>query len=108
MVLDPSDEPRVVEIGVAQRLVQRVVLTGWACILFSALFLWLSSVVDSGRDGAGSILWASLLMVARLCGLASFAIGGVAIYNRRWTAGVLLMLLSVALPVVAFVVHGTI
>ena len=87
--------------------VRRVIWAGWTCVVLSALLLYLSKAVDAESD-AGNFLWAMLLMAARACGLASFAIGGVAIYNGRWNQGVLLMLLAIVLPVIAFLVHGTI
>lgn len=96
------------ELSPSQVLVRRIILVGRACVFLSALFLYLSHVVDSDVGGWQYHLWAIFLMIARMCGLASFAIGGVAIYNRRWTEGVLLMLLSVTLPVIAFLMYGTI
>ena len=114
MSLERPDEPRPAEVPESpvpsvdtERLVRRTVIAGRWCVVCSALFLYLSKAVDS-ETALGNSMWAILLMAARMCGLGSFAIGGVAIYNGRWTEGVLLMLLSFILPVIAFVVHGTI
>ena len=108
MILEPSQESQPAELSRAQILVRRTIRAGWGCVLLSAMFLYLSKAVESGQGGLGDALWATFLMAARMCGISSFAIGGVAIYNERWTQGVLMMLLSVLLPVIAFVVHGTI
>ena len=91
-----------------ERLVRRVILAGWACVLLSAVFLYLSKSVGPGEARDSPILFAIYLMLARLFGIASFAIGGVSIYNHHWTAGVMMMLSSVVLPIFAFLVHGTI
>lgn len=105
---EPSEESRPAEPSRAQVLVKRTILVGWVCVVLSALFLYLSKVVDSDAGGFGNVMWSMFLMAARTCGISSFAIGGVALYNNRWTEGVLMLLLSVVLPVIAFVVHGTI
>ena len=89
-------------------LVRRTIRAGWVCVVLSALFLYLSKAVEPGQEGSSEVLWAVYLMMARMCGIASFAIGGIAIYNHRWTEGVMMLLLSVVLPVIAFFVHGTI
>ena len=49
--------------------------------MLSALFLYLSGTVDTRDGGSGLLLWSTYLMVARLCGMSSFAIGGIAIYD---------------------------
>ncbi len=90
------------------RLVRRTLYAGWLCVALSALFLYVSGTVDVERGRSSDFLWATSLMLARLFGMGSFAIGGVAIYNHRWTEGVLIMLSSVVLPLIAFVLHGTI
>ncbi len=92
----------------AQVLVRRILRIGWVCVALAALFLYLSQAIDHTAGGSAHLAWASTLMFARLCGLISFAIGGIALYNHRWTEGVLLQLLSIVLPVVSFLVHGTI
>ena len=81
---------------------------GWACVVLSAVFLYLSKVAGPDQPNPNDVVWAVSLMMARLCGMSSFAIGAVAIYNHRWTQGVLMMLSSVVLPGIAFLVHGTI
>lgn len=103
---DPGPEPQPNAPSRTHILVQRTILVGRICVLLSGVFLYLSKLADTGHSG--NFGWAMLLMAARTCGIASFAIGGVAIYNGRWTEGVLMMLLSVVLPVVAFVAFGTI
>ncbi len=93
----------------AHPLVARAIWCGWGCVALSALFLWLSGPMTGGPEAAGDgVLWAVYLMLARLFGIASFAIGGLAIFNHRWTVGVLLLLISVILPFVAYQLHGTI
>ena len=87
------------------RVVRRTLNGAWVCVALSAIFLWLSKV---GEAGGGDVLWAMSLMLARLFGMTSFALGGVALYNHKWNEGIALLLISVVLPVIAFVVHGTI
>jgi len=89
-------------------IVRRVVIAGWLCLACSAVCLALVELADPGGRRGGMMLRAFLLMGARMFGLSSFAIGCIAIYNHRWTAGVFLLLLAVVLPVVAFLFHGTI
>ena len=89
----------------AHPIVTRVIRIGWVCVLLSALFLYFSGSIPA--DGDDLMQWAMLLMVARLFGLASFVIGAVAIYNHRLGEGISLFGISVALPVLSFLVHGT-
>ena len=103
----PPADSAPAELTRSQVLVKRMIFLGWSCLFLSAVFLYLSKQVGVEEDSA-NIPWALLLMSARLCGLTSFAIGGLAIYNGKWTTGVLMLLFSVVLPVVAFVVHGAI
>ncbi|MGE3164609.1 MAG: hypothetical protein AB7O52_06875 [Planctomycetota bacterium] len=107
MSTESSDDSSPATAHRHQTLVRRIVVTGWACVLLSAVFLYLSKAVDSNTH-SGDLLWSIFMMAARMCGIASFAIGGVAIYNDRWIDGVSMMLFSVVLPVIAFVVYGTI
>ncbi|ANM31262.1 hypothetical protein ABI59_19325 [Acidobacteria bacterium Mor1] len=86
-------------------LVTRVIRIGWVCVAVSALFLYLSGSLPA--EGGDVMQWALLLMVARLFGLASFTIGAVAIYNRRFGEGIALFGVSIALPVLSFLLHGT-
>ena len=88
-------------------LVDRIIWIGWGCVLLSAIFLYLSGAFPKEADEAKMMRWAMLLMVARMFGIASFTIGGVAIYNRRFGTGIALFGISVALPVLSFLVHGT-
>lgn len=101
MYLPPVDAPSL------DLAVRRALLAGWACVALSAVFLWLSGPV-TGSAGSDGVLWAVYLMLARLFGIGSFAIGALAIFNHRWLTGILLLLLSVVLPVVAYTMHGTI
>lgn len=93
--------------GGPDRWVRTVLRSGWVCVGLSAVFLYLSHPIGSGGGQENLLLWATWLMFARLFGIASFAIGCVAIYNHRWTQGIALLLLSVVLPVVSFFLHGT-
>ena len=89
----------------ANPLIPRIIAAGWLCVGLSAGFLWLSSVFAD--DPAKATLWALFLMLARLFGIASFAIGGLAIFNHRWAVGIALFLISVALPFLAYSLFGT-
>lgn len=91
----------------AATLVRRLIWSGWACIALSALFLYMSGPIASARGNDAEVLWAVYLMLARLFGICAFAIGGVAIFNHRWTEGILLCLLAVALPFLSLHMHGT-
>jgi hypothetical protein len=88
-------------------LVRRLIWCGWGCAALSALFLWLSGPFSSAGDEGGVVVWAFYLMAARLAGIGAFAIGGVAIYNHRWTEGILLCLIAVLLPILSLYMHGT-
>lgn len=88
--------------------VDRVIRAGWVCVALSAIFLWLSGPMTRSTDGTDAVLWALYLMAARMFGICSFAIGGVAIYNQRWGMGIALFLVSVLLPFLAYTMHGTI
>lgn len=86
-------------------LVRRLIWGGRMSIVLSALFLYLSGPITG--DG-NEVMWAVYLMLARLFGIFAFAVGGVAIFNRRWTEGILLCLAAVALPFLSLYMHGTI
>lgn len=88
-------------------LIRKALRAGWASVFLSAVFLYLSHPIGSGGSQENLLLWATWLMCARLFGIVSFAIGCVAIYNQRWTQGIALLLLSVVLPVVSILLHGT-
>ena len=88
-------------------LIRKVLRAGWGCVALSVVFLYLSHPIGSGGGQENLLLWATWLMFARLFGIASFAIGCVAIYNQRWTQGIAMLLLSVVLPVISFLLHGT-
>ena len=90
-----------------QRFVRRIIAAGWGCIAMSALFLFLSNPVPGTTEGGSDVLWALYLMLARFFGIASFAIGGVAIFKQRWTMGIVICLISVILPFLAYGMHGT-
>lgn len=87
--------------------IRKALRAGWASVFLSAVFLYLSHPIGSGGSQENLLLWATWLMAARLFGIASFAIGCVAIYNQRWTQGIVLLLLSVVLPVVSILLHGS-
>lgn len=83
----------------------RAIIVGWVCALLSTFFLFLS--IES-FTGAESSNWSAIaLMTARLFGIVSFFVGAFAVFNKRWTSGVLLFLLSIGLPLVAFHFHGS-
>jgi hypothetical protein len=81
---------------------------GRASIALSALFLYLSGPIALAKADGSEVMWAIYLMSARLFGICAFAIGGVAIFNHRWTEGILLCLLAVTLPFLSLYMHGTI
>ncbi len=83
----------------------RAIIVGWVCALLSTFFLFLSIRFFAGAESSN--WWAIAMMTARLFGVVSFFIGAVAIFNKRWTSGVLLFLLSIGLPIVAFHFHGS-
>ena len=89
-------------------VLRRLLLAGWACLLLSALCLYFSAPLAPGNSRGGEVAWAPIFMLARLAGTVAFAIGGVAIFNRRWLEGIAMCLLAVVLPFVSFFVHGTI
>lgn len=89
-------------------VVRRAIWGGWACVALSALFLYLSGPTASAPAEDYGVLWAMYLMLARLFGIGSFAIGTLAVFNQRWLVGITLLLLSVVLPVIAYRLHGTI
>jgi hypothetical protein len=86
---------------------RKALRAGWASVGLSAILLYLSQPLGSGGSQENVLLWATYLMGARLFGIASFAIGCIAIYNQRWTHGIALLLLSVVLPFVSILLHGT-
>jgi hypothetical protein len=88
-------------------LLHRVIVAGWFCVGLSAVFLYLSRPSAAGEPPRDVLWWAVTLMAARLCGIGAFVVGCIAIYNQRWTHGVILLLLSVVLPAIAFHFHGT-
>jgi cation transport regulator ChaC len=88
-------------------LLRKVFAAGWGCVALSAVFLYLSHPIGAGGSQENLLLWATWLMFARLFGIGSFAVGCVAIYNQRWNQGIALLLLSVVLPVISFLLHGT-
>ena len=95
------------EAGRIAALVHRVIVAGWVSVGLSAVFLYLSRPSPAGEPPRDVLWWAVTLMAARLCGIGGFAVGCVAIYNKRWTHGIILLLLSVVLPAIAVHVHGT-
>jgi hypothetical protein len=92
----------------AQALVRRLIWAGRVSIALSALCLYLSGPIAAPGDGHAGVMWAVYLMLARLFGIGAFAIGGVAIFNHRWTEGILLCLIAVSLPFLSLYMHGTI
>lgn len=97
----------VPESAESRRLFERAIRIGWLCVAASAVFLYLSRPGEFADAHGQEIRRAIYLMAARLSGIGSFAIGSLAIYNRRWTTGLILLILSMALPFVAFHWHGT-
>lgn len=87
-------------------LLQRLLFVGWGCLALSALCLYLSEPPAPG-SADGEWGWAVLMMTARLAGTVGFAVGGVAIFNRRWFEGISMCLIAVILPLVSFFTHGT-
>ena len=92
--------------GRGKIFVRKLIWGGWACLALSALFLYLSGPISSAQGN--EVKWAVYLMLARLFGMFAFAIGGVAIFNHRWTEGILLCLIAVVLPFFSLHMHGTI
>ena len=92
--------------GRGEILVRKLIWGGWACLGLSALFLYLSGPISSAQGG--EVMWVFYLMLARLFGMFAFATGGVAIFNHRWTEGILLCLIAVVLPFLSLYMHGTI
>jgi hypothetical protein len=90
-----------------QALVRRLLWAGRVSIVLSAAFLYLSGPITAARGSDSEVMWATYLMLARLFGICAFAIGGVAIFNHRWTEGVLLCLIAVGLPFLSLYMHGT-
>lgn len=108
MSTEPSTADREESRSRGRIFARRVIWAGWVCVVLAAVFLYISKVVEPEQGESGYALWATYLMLARLCGLSSFAIGGIAIFNHRWVEGIAMLLLSFGLPVIAFVLHGTI
>jgi hypothetical protein len=90
-----------------QALLDSAMRVGWLLLACSMVLLYLSSGVIS-KEGGESVVPAFFLMGSRTCGIGSFLIGALAIFNRRWTTGLGLLFLSIALPLVAFHLHGTV
>ena len=90
------------------KLVSLGIVAGWCCLLGSSVLLFLSTreLFDPSAGGTSN-LSIILLTAARLCGIGGFVAGLYAIFNQRWTAGVLLLLCSIALPFVSLFAHGT-
>jgi len=103
----PREPVEASETGRIATLIHRVIAAGWVCAGLSAVFLYLSRPSPAGEPPRDVLWWAVTLMAARICGIGAFATGCVAIYNERWTHGILLLLLAVVLPAIALHVHGT-
>ncbi len=88
--------------------VRRILVIGWTSIFLSAVCLLAGDWVATTKPDTTPLVWGLLLMGARLFGLTSFTIGVVAVFNHRWTQGILLLLLAVGLPIAAFLTFGTI
>ncbi|MCB9030010.1 MAG: hypothetical protein H6619_03085 [Deltaproteobacteria bacterium] len=83
-----------------------LIKAGFACLCISSICLYLSTHTNSDTPyNTISALW---MMTARLAGIAAFFIGAIAIFNQRWTAGVILFVGSVILPIASLFVHGMI
>ncbi|MCB0345207.1 MAG: hypothetical protein KDD66_08810 [Bdellovibrionales bacterium] len=98
-----SDEPKN---SSQQDFVRKLIYLGWVCLACSSFSLYQSvDLVISEEAGSevGIVLW---MMLARLSGICGFAIGAVAIFNDRWTPGVLLIVGSVSLPFASLCYHG--
>ena len=67
-----------------------------ACLLFGK-HAWRSESL---------LLAGTCMMSARLCGLISTGVGVVAIYNRKWWQGVMLLAGAAGLPIVSIFVYG--
>lgn len=98
--------PALSEVPVAPAI-RRVLAAGRACVALSAAFLLLGHSIGPGRSGGEILRWARTLMRARPFGMASFAIGCVAIHNRRWIRGIAMSPSAVALPLLPFYRNGT-
>lgn len=97
-----SDEQEVL-----QRLVRRALGVAWSLLFLSSLSLLISIYTfDGGRYGD----WLSpiLLMVSRGCGIATFLIGALGIFNGLWGQGTALFIGSILLPLIAYHVFGTV
>ena len=103
----PQEPVDASETGRIATLIHRLIAAGWASAGLSAVFLYLSRPSPVGEPARDVLWWAVTLMAARLCGIGAFAVGCVAIYNKRWAHGIILLLLSVVLPAIALHVHGT-
>lgn len=88
--------------------VRRILVIGWISIVLSAICLFAGDWVATTKPDTTPLAWGLLLMGARVFGLTSFTIGAVAVFNHRWTQGILLLLLAVGLPIAAFLMFGTI
>ena len=91
-----------------QRFVSILVVIGWVCLVCSSGLLYATTTAiktSPSETGTSMIL---LMTFARLCGMAGFVIGLVAIMNQRWTAGALLLAASIGLPLISLLLHGTI
>lgn len=82
-------------------LERKAILTGWSSVLLSAILLYLSVINDLS-------VGAYYLVLARIFGISGFVCGAVSIFHHRWTHGSLLLILSLGLPFVAILFHGTV
>lgn len=102
-----SVEQHNVEQSDCARMISMLIRYGWVCVAASALFLT-CSIFTVEPDGGIGMGMAVCLTLARICGIGGFVIGLIAIFNRRWNQGTPLILLSIGLPFVSFIFHGTI
>ena len=99
--MSASQEEKPTEDFTLDEFLGRLFLAGWGCAVLSAVFLALSFA-------AGANMWMAIwLTIARIFGIGGFVIGLIAIFNRRWTVGCLLLLISVGLPFASLIYHGT-
>lgn len=93
--------------GSQRTLVKTAAFVGAACLLLSSMSLYVSTTYIHSPESGSEVALVLWLMAARLCGIAAFACGVVAMVQQSWTIGTFLFIGSLGLPCVSIFIHGS-